>query len=175
MKWGAVGEGKMNLEEAERLAFKVIQTIENCCEKVQVAGSIRRRRGEVNDIDIVAIPKPFMWPRIPILMKSELDAKLAANGSELIRMHIPFANSLEGKAQVDFYAATPETWGVILLIRTGSRDHNVRLCVHAKALGMMLSAARGVLENSVVIASKTEEDIFKALLLDYVAPQDREV
>lgn len=165
----------MNLDEAERLAFKVIQTIEQCCEKVQVAGSIRRRRAEVNDIDIVAIPKPFMWPRIPILMQRELDAKFAASGPELIRMHIPFANVPDRQVQVDFYAATPETWGVILLVRTGSRDHNVRLCVHAHALGMMLSAARGVVEDGIVIASKTEEEIFKALLLPYVTPGEREV
>ena len=165
----------MNLEEAERLAFKVVQTVENCCEKVQVAGSIRRRREEPNDIDIVAIPKPFMWTRIPILMQSELDAKFAASGPELIRMHIPFANVPDRQVQIDFYAATPDTWGVILLIRTGSRDHNVRLCVHAKALGMMLSAARGVIKDGQVIASRTEQEIFAALCLDYVAPGDREV
>ena len=165
----------MKLQEAKRLAFKVMQTIGDCCEKVEVAGSVRRRRGEVHDIDIVVIPKPFMWGRIPILMRSELDAKPGIGGPELIRMYVPFANSPDGQAQVDFYAAKPETWGVILLIRTGSTDHNIRLCTHAKALEMMLSASRGVVEKGMVVASKTEEDIFKALILPYVEPGDREV
>lgn len=165
----------MNLDEAKRLAFKILQVIEPCCENAQVAGSVRRQRPEVNDIDIVAIPKPFMWTRIPILMRSELEAKPGIGGPELIRMYVPFANVPDGQVQVDFYAATEKTWGVLLLIRTGSTDHNIRLCTHAKALGMMLSASRGVIENGVVIASKREQEIFKALILRYVAPGDREV
>ena len=171
----------MKLEEAERLAFKVIETIEGCCERTAVAGSVRRQRPEVHDIDIVVIPKPFMWTRIPILMRSELDAIQGIAGPELIRMYVPFAtccpyqDNSERRVQVDFYAATAQTWGVILLIRTGSTDYNIRLCTHAKALGMMLSASRGVLEKGTVIASKTEEEIFKALVLPYVAPGDREV
>jgi len=165
----------MRLEMAQELAEKIVATISHLCEKIEVAGSIRRKKAEVGDIDIVVIPKPFMWGRIPIVMRSELDAKPGIGGSELIRMYVPFANSPDGQAQVDFYAAKRETWGVILLIRTGSTDHNIRLCTHAKALGMMLSASRGVLEKGMVIASKTEEEIFKALILPYVSPGDREV
>ena len=171
----------MKLQEAEALAFKILQVIEPCCERVAIAGSVRRRRPEVHDIDIVVIPKPFMWGRIPILMRSELGAIQGIAGPELIRMYVPFLTSCpyqdnsERRVQVDFYAARPETWGVLLLIRTGSTDHNIRLCTHAKALDMMLSASRGVIEKGVVIASKTEEEIFKALILPYVAPGDREV
>lgn len=171
----------MRLEMAQELAEKIIATISHLCEKIEVAGSIRRKKAEVGDIDIVVIPKLFMWGRIPIVMRSELDAKPGIGGPELIRMYVPFAtccpyqDNSERRVQVDFYAATAQTWGVILLIRTGSTDYNIRLCTHAKALGMMLSASRGVLEKGTVIASKTEEEIFKALVLPYVAPGDREV
>jgi DNA polymerase (family 10) len=164
----------MKLQEAEQLAFKILQAIEPCCERVQVAGSVRRRHGEPNDIDIVLIPKPFMWNQIQPLMRAELDARQGIAGSQIIRMYIPFANVPDGQVQVDFYAATEKTWGVLLLIRTGSTEHNLRLCTHAKALGMMLSASRGVIENGEVVASRTEEEIFKALILPYVAPGDRE-
>jgi DNA polymerase/3'-5' exonuclease PolX len=165
----------MKLEEAQQLAARIVQTIDPLCERTAIVGSVRRRRPEVHDIDIVVIPKPFMWGRIPILMRSELEAMQGIAGPELIRMYVPFANNSERRVQVDFYAATAQTWGVILLIRTGSTDHNIRLCTHAKALGMMLSASRGVIEKGVVIASKTEEEIFKALILPYVAPGDREI
>lgn len=170
----------MKLQEAEALAFKILQVIEPCCERVAVAGSVRRRRPEPLDIDIVLIPKPFMWNQIQTSMRAELGAMQGIAGPQLIRMYAPFANNQfsllsERQVQVDFYAATEQTWGTILLIRTGSTDHNIRLCTHAKALGMMLSASRGVIEKGVVIASKTEEEIFKALILPYVAPGDREV
>ena len=167
----------MKLQEAEALAFKILQVIEPCCERVSIAGSVRRRRPEPNDIDIVLIPKPFMWNQIQTSMRAELDARQGIAGTQLIRMYIPFANAPapDRHIQVDFYAATEQTWGTILLIRTGSTDHNIRLCTHAKALDMMLSASRGVIEKGKVVASKTEEEIFKALILPYVAPGDREV
>jgi hypothetical protein len=49
----------LKLEEAEKCAAKVTDTIHFLCEKVLVVGSIRRRRPEVNDIDIVVIPGAF--------------------------------------------------------------------------------------------------------------------
>jgi len=165
----------LKLQEAEALAFKILQVIEPCCERVSIAGSVRRRRPEPNDIDIVLIPKPFMWTQIEMRMRAELGAMRGIAGTQLIRIYIPFANVPERHVQVDFYAATEQTWGTILLIRTGSTDHNIRLCTHAKALDMMLSASRGVIEKGKVVASKTEEEIFKALILPYVAPGDREV
>jgi len=76
--------------------------------------------------------------------------------------------------QVDIYRATPKTWGVLTLIRTGSTQHNIKLCSWAKSMGLMLSAKDGVIKDGQVIASRTEEEIFKALCLEYVAPEQRE-
>jgi DNA polymerase (family 10) len=108
-------------------------------------------------------------------MKEDLNAKTGIGGPELIRMYVPFANSPDGQVQVDFYAATEKTWGVLLLIRTGSTQHNIKLCSWAKSMGLMLSAKDGVIKNGKVIASQTEEDIFKALCMEYVPPEKREL
>lgn len=178
----------MKLEEAERLAFKVEQAITPCCERVVTVGSIRRRQPEVADIDLVVIPKPLMWSRIAGSLIQELDATLKACGPQLMRLTIPVAFTPSGVCQVDIYAATPKTWGVLMLIRTGSIEHNIKLCVRAKDLGLRLSAKEGVIEVSSVvcglscnrtvtrvIASRTEEEIFKALQMEYVPPAYREV
>jgi DNA polymerase (family 10) len=76
---------------------------------------------------------------------------------------------------VDIYRARPETWGVLLLIRTGSIEHNIKLCSRARAMNMMLSAKKGVIKDGKVVASRTEEEIFKALEMDFVEPEKREV
>lgn len=47
--------------EVEPLAAKILTTIEPFCEKVEIAGSLRRCKGTVNDIDLVVLPKPQSW------------------------------------------------------------------------------------------------------------------
>jgi DNA polymerase (family 10) len=62
----------------------------------------------------------------------------------------------------------------LLTLCMGSIEHNIKLCSRARAMGMMLSAAQGVIKEGKVIASRTEEEIFKALELEYIRPEDRE-
>jgi len=154
----------MRLRDAEALATRVIAVISPYCERVQVAGSVRRKRPEVHDIDIVLIPKSLHFASIVKALDPE---KVLLQGPKLTRLLV------EG-VQVDLCVATPETWGAILLIRTGSPEHNIRLCSIARSRGMKLSAARGVIKEGRVVASRTEEEIFQALGIDYVPPENRE-
>jgi DNA polymerase (family 10) len=170
----------MKLEEAEKLAGQIVDSIRHLCdpEHIMVVGSIRRKRPEVKDIDIVLIPQAWMWNTIIQKLKTDWQAHVVEAGQELARLNVSVNATSEpinhGHFQVDIYRARPETWGVLLLIRTGSKGHNIKLCSHARRLNMMLSAANGVIKDGKVIASRTEEEIFKALELDFIEPEKRE-
>lgn len=160
----------MELEQAEIFGKEIVQVLlVRHVEKAEIAGSVRRRRPQVNDLDIVVIPKGWMWENIPVVLKFL--------GLEFVRGKDELLTFIRKKDNftVDIYRATPLTWGVLLLIRTGSKMHNVKLCVRARELGLMLSAKSGVMRHGVVIASRAEEEIFTALLMDYVSPELREV
>lgn len=181
----------MERTQATLLAEKVLIALYPYCSGLKIAGSIRREKAEVNDVDIVAIPKCIDKPgplggtvhftesqvwmeRIPSVL-SKAGLILEASGQELIRCSISYRGGL---FQVDLYRARPETWGVILLVRTGSKEHNVKLCMLARSKGLKLSASEGVVTQEgfgKVIASRTEEDIFAALGLGFIEPRDREV
>ena len=196
----------MKLEEAEKYATQVIEAIRDLCETILVVGSIRRRRPEVNDIDIVVIPDysdyriPDLlhnttqitrvnpdetWTKnLPKVLNEKLHARIIRKGPELITIELPDEkgqfSTLDPKGffvfiQIDIYRARKETWGVLTLIRTGSKEHNVKLCSCAKDMGYKLSAKDGVTFGARVIASETEEEIFKALGMEYVPPEHREV
>lgn len=185
----------MNLQEAECLGEQVLKILKPLVERGEIAGSIRRRRLDVNDIDIVAIPdwsdiripnplynttqithvKPDeTWTKnIPKVLTEKLGLQFLIGGKDLLRMmfRVP-------ELQVDIYRARPETWGIIQLIRTGSKEHNVKLCSLARSKGLKLSACSGVVGQEgfgPILASRTEEEIFRALGLEYVAPEKREV
>jgi DNA polymerase/3'-5' exonuclease PolX len=179
----------MKLEEASFLADGVRCALTPYCFRLEVAGSIRRGKAEVGDIDIVAMAKPVTVPSplgvgnvtyneskiwkdlIPAKLK-KCGLKVEASGQELLR-----CTFLDG-FQVDIYRARPETWGVILLVRTGGKEHNVKLCTLARSKGLKLSASEGLVAQGgfgQILASRSEEEIFSALGLAYVEPKDREV
>jgi DNA polymerase (family 10) len=152
----------MKLEDAQVIADKFVSEIKEFCKKIEIVGSIRRKKSEINDIDIILIPK-F---KERLIQKIRKISNLEVQGKKLIRAEY-------SGMQVDIYFTDEETWGILLLIRTGSKEHNIKLCQYAIKNGMKLSSANGLMKNDKVIASKTEEKIFKELGLDYIKPEDR--
>jgi len=163
--------------EVEPLALKIVSVISPCCVRAEVAGSIRRRKATINDIDIVVQPKPQSWVQVIKEIRREFDAITEKQGEKLVTLYVPFeSKQSKGYVEVDLYRASEGTWGILLLIRTGSAEHNIYLCNLAIRKGYRLAYSRGVLnEKGEVVASKTEEEVFQALGLDYIPPEDREV
>jgi DNA polymerase (family 10) len=163
--------------EVEPLAFKIVSSIDSYCTRVEVAGSIRRRKDTVNDVDLVVEPKPQSWIKLIKEIRRQFSAVTEKQGDKLATVHVPFASKLgQGHLQVDLYRASKSTWGILLLIRTGSAEYNIFLAKLAIRKGYRLAYSKGLLnEKGKVIASKTERDVFQALELDYISPQDREV
>jgi len=153
------------LERAEKIAEAVIKRLAPYCQKIEVAGSIRRRKPEVKDVDFVLIPSD------PWNLAREIKGmgKVKVGGGKLTRVTF-------GGVQVDLYFASPETWATLLLIRTGPVESNIKLCVEAKKRGWHLSANGDGLFNEAGqrIAGDTEESIYGALGLPYRRPEERE-
>jgi DNA polymerase (family 10) len=177
----------LRLEDAQREAAWIVAKFDYLCDQVVVVGSIRRQRPEVNDIDIVVVPKAPRdenWDRIAKELKHAYLMEQINKGPKLMRFAHRAEDRLGAVADytVDIYRATPQTWGILCLVRTGSKEHNVKLCNLALRRGMKLSAAEGLLKPidtsgalMANIACKTEEEIFAALGLPFIEPKDREV
>jgi DNA polymerase (family 10) len=169
----------LDRSEVEPLAFRILTEIEDFCVRAEIAGSLRRRRGSINDIDVVVQPRPEhdSWLNILKTVKREFDATTEKQGDKLATLYVPFA-SIKGRGhiQVDLYRTTAATWGILLLVRTGSKEHNVYLCNVAISKGLRLFYSQGLVDkNNNVIAGRTEEEVFQALGMPFVIPQDREI
>jgi DNA polymerase (family 10) len=163
------------LESGEVLPFavRILQTVELFCTRSVIAGSLRRLKPVVNDLDIVVQPTAAFgfssWLKIIKAVRETFGAVTEAQGNKLARMYLPFY------VQVDFYNAEAATWGVLLLVRTGSKEHNVKLCNLAIAKGLRLKYSLGLLNDAGhVVAGRTEEEVFTALGLAFVSPNERE-
>ncbi len=169
----------MILSEAEKRAVTIKNELIPLCSKVEIAGSIRRKKPLVNDIDIVCIPDNEN--RFMTHVKNF--GKLKVAGEKIIRVEM----FQEFGIDLDIYIATPATWGTLNLIRTGSKEHNVKLCtlarrknlhLHADGTGLFkMNSVQGLFSlepgDETRIAGDTEESIFEALGIEYVKPEDR--
>ncbi len=133
------------LEDARRVAERIVARLApHCAAAIEIAGSIRRQRPRVNDIDIVAIPRLVpsglfgqeqQAPRDSALVTELclMGAYVGARGDKLVRVTVPVDGPLRAgtnifpgtEIPVDLYLATPDTWATLLLIRTGSAQHNI--------------------------------------------------
>lgn len=120
----------MELEKAKAFANMVVKALEPYCDKIEVAGSVRRQRSIVNDIDLVIIPRD----------RQNLDLALMRMGNyKMSGMKI--ARVEMDSIPLDIYFATPETFATLFLVRTGSKENNIRLATLAKKRGWRLAAS----------------------------------
>jgi DNA polymerase/3'-5' exonuclease PolX len=163
---------ELNLIEAERIADRVKTAVSVHCDTIEVAGSLRRQKTKVHDVDFVAVTKSDAeWQKIGEELK-RMKAKLNCSGNNVIKGLLPIKNSL---FKVDFYRAKPSTFGVHLLIRTGSTDYNMWLAGYAISKGMRLRYSEGLIKDGTVIAGENEKGVFEALGLPYPSPSEREI
>lgn len=163
---------ELDLEEAQRTAAEVKAAVEAQCELIEVAGSIRRQKSIVHDIDFVVVAKSDVdWLKINEKLR-QLKAKPNCSGNSVIKAFVPCQGGL---FQVDFYRAKPSTFGIHLLVRTGSAEHNMWLAGHAFSKGMRLKYSEGLIKDGVAIAGETEQGVFDALCLPYTLPNQREI
>lgn len=192
----AVAEPRWPLERARKIAERIREELRPYCEKIEIAGSIRRERPEVGDIDLVALPREGMETELRgrfLAATTTGSARLLAEGAENLRLVL--ANGLQvdlflaRRAQNDLVGYVPGNFGMRLLAMTGSKQHNVELAKRAEGLGFYFSPYRGLMRGGhyrvteegrryhggEVYRGEDELEILRALGLGWIDPAAREV
>src|SRR5665647_1827546 len=140
---------ELDLEEAQRTSAVVKAAVEAQCELIEVAGSIRRQKSKVHDIDFVVVAKSDAeWQKINEKLR-QLKAKPNCSGNSVIKAFVPCQGGL---FQVDFYRAKSPTFGIHLLVRTGSAGHNMWLAGCAISKGMRIKYSEGLIKDDISIS-----------------------
>src|SRR3989338_3482198 len=137
-------------------------------ERVSVAGSARRMKETIGDIDILATSKaPAKVMGFFTSMPNVADVLAKGETKASVR--------LKGGIQADLRVVNDEIFGAALLYFTGNKEHNIILRRIAIEKGLKLSEY-GLFENKSNrrIAGKTEEEVYKKLGMDYIEPEMRE-
>ena len=158
--------GRVTLNVAMNTATEIIAALAGHTERVTYAGSLRRMRETIGDVDILATAATEG-------QASELMNVFRGLSGEVIVSGPAKTSIRSGNLQADLRVVRPEAWGAALQYFTGSQAHNVAVRQIAIKNGLKLSEY-GLFRNEEIIASATEEDVYAALSMQWMPPPVRE-
>ncbi len=165
--------GRALLGDARSSAGAMIAWLrgETGLERVEVAGSLRRWRETIGDVDLL-VAADRSGPIMDAFARAPAVERVLASGETK-------SSVIVGRGlQIDLRVVPEASWGAALLYFTGSKEHNVRLRGIALRKKMLLNEYGlyrvGEEKGGTPLASRTEEDIYAALGMDWIAPELRE-
>lgn len=164
---------RMPLAEALLLGQQVLDEVKKIpgVERAELAGSLRRRKETVGDIDLVISAERRDWTKIGQgLMKLSMLGRVIVHGKT--RTSFLCRGSL---VQVDIRVVTPKEFGAAWLYFTGSREHTLELRALARAKGWKLNEY-GLFDQGrgKRLTGETEAGIYEQLGMAYIEPAHRE-
>lgn len=162
--------GRALIHEAMQIAEQVVTAVAAApgCVECTYAGSLRRMRETIGDVDVLAAAKR-PGPLMDRLVSMPLVAEVIAHGpaKTSVRTH-------QG-LQIDLRVVPPQAWGAALQYFTGSKAHNIRTREIAIRKGFKLSEY-GLFhaDDNTLVVSGTEEQVYATLGLPWIPPTLRE-
>lgn len=160
------------LKDAERIGSGILSEIRKMTgvQKAELAGSLRRRKETVGDIDIVVVADPKYRKRIVNRFVSlpqieEVLAKGTTKASIVLK---------QDNVQVDIRLVHDYEYGAAMLYFTGSKEHNIKLRILARERGYKINEY-GIFDAATGkrLAGQTEEKMYHFLHLEYIPPELR--
>jgi DNA polymerase/3'-5' exonuclease PolX len=162
----------MNITSARVIAQKYHDLLAPHCHRIEIAGSIRRGKEEVKDIEIVAIAQPFEGGLFASGIADAMKGQRILRGKlEPHARYIQFA--LKDGINLDLFLCSAENWGWILALRTGSADFNTGILLPTlKRLGYTADGGH-IWRGADAIPLREEHALFRMINLEWVDPKDR--
>ncbi len=168
--------GRFLIDAAEDAAEKLTEYVAKFpgIDKITPAGSLRRGRETVGDLDIL-VTGSACCSETERQQAVEYIAKYPPLMSIIAKGDNKISFQLRHGMQVDVRLLPPESFGAAMQYFTGSKAHNVALRQRALKMGYTLNEySLADLKTEKPVAGKTEEEIYARLKLDYIAPELRE-
>jgi len=161
---------RISLGTAWPVAAELLEGVRTTCSEVQevaVAGSLRRMRATIGDIDLLAASEaPASVMRAFVALPAVAEVILSGPTKTSVRLH----NGL----QADLRVLEPDRWGTALQYFSGSQAHNVRLRELAVKRGLSLSEYSFKREDGGEILCRDEAQVYETLGLPWIPPELRE-
>lgn len=161
--------------EAHAMALDVLEQLRPHCVRAEIAGSIRRKKDLVGDIEIVAIPKPYSMGGL----FNDNGIATVVNQWEKVRGDMEYGKTrytrriLPGGIELDLFFAQDDNWGMTFALRTGSADYSFKVLATTWVSMGYKSVEGYLMRDGKQYPIREEIDLFELLNLRYVEPEKR--
>ena len=178
---------RVPLGQAQVIAWRIEAELRPICKRIAIAGSIRRRKESVKDVEILCVPEAGPTNLFGDPMEDAITLHLrneCGKGRWAMRVNAKNATTfgplnklmLYDGFPVDIFTATLENWGRDLMIRTGSADWNKRIMqrfIDLKRHGHAYGPHAMTFGNGMTADAPDEETMFRLLGWEYQPPEAR--
>lgn len=178
IEWKEKFDERCRLDEATEIAEVIINSLKDLegVQQIEIAGSLRRSRETIGDIDIlIGAKEQYISTLFDVFTGHERVTEILGKGATKSSVR-----TKEGR-QIDLRIVKPENFAAALMYFTGSKEHNVEMRSRARERGMSLNEyglfdlnEAGETNWEAPHPFKTEADIYKMLDLNFVPPELRE-
>lgn len=168
----------MELSEAKFIADGVVAKLAPYCDRIAIAGSVRRQKPEPRDLEIVCIPKKTT---LKDMFEKKIGEVPVAPFCKIVAGWQAVKGTPTGKytqrilpegIKLDLFMTTVDAWGYILAIRTGSDEFSKKIASRWVKFGY--HGVNGMLNDGRRdVPIYEEHDLFRILGMPYVDPKDR--
>jgi DNA polymerase (family X) len=163
---------RMLLKDAEKIGNEILDEIKKLpgVQKAELAGSLRRKKETIGDIDIIIMAEPQYRKKIVgrFITLPQVE-KVLAKGTTKASVVLKKEN-----VQVDIRLVHDYEYGAAMLYFTGSKEHNIKLRTIARDRGYKINEY-GIFDvaSGKRLTGSTEEEIYRFLNLKYIPPEQR--
>jgi len=162
------GKERMTLAQAMLVAEEFMRVLKKLpqVKRISTAGSLRRQKETVRDVDILVVsksPQKIMGAFVKIPAVKDILAEGLTKSSVRTKEDV----------QVDCRVVKERSFGAALLYFTGSKNFNIKLRMIGQRMGLKINEY-GIFRNEKYLVGKTENEIFKLLGMSYIEPELRE-
>lgn len=175
---------KLPYPKAHALAQAIVADLKPGCVRAEIAGSVRRKKPEVGDVEVICIPayqgdlfggrgQSLLDPILSSLVERGLFLPPEKSGDRY-KQYVIAAHA----CNLDLFLVEPETWGVLYAIRSGPAEFSKRLVTERSKGGFLpdgYSVAHGRLwdADGCAVETPSEEAFFAALGMEFIEPERR--
>jgi len=166
----------MELEKAKAIAKDLVYYLTPGVNRITIAGSIRRQKSQVGDIELLVIPRTNYLDKIldDLMVQGILAMRLNKRGYRMYGPKNKLMVHLPSGMAVDLFSTTEANWGMALFVRTGPKEWNIRAMSRFRELAMQGHAYGGVTdEEGNEVDCPDEQSVFRLLGWPYVPPERR--
>ena len=179
------GDVRYPYQQAIVIAGELRDLLAPACKRIEIAGSLRRKKATVGDMELLCIPHPsdnlfrtdaldeavsrLLGGLLPLLaLRPNIKGGMSYGPKNKLLIHLPSGIPL------DLFSADTENWGMAFLIRTGPADFNKRIMQRFIDLRMRGHAYGGITSASgEEIECPSEDTVFRNLGWPYIPPEKR--